>query len=66
MLTFSALAEVWSATASVVSLIYQLAPEPSPDPEEGGGCSAGPGDSSWLLASLAVLAAAVPRRQLAS
>ncbi len=38
-------------------------PEQPEDPEEGGGCSAGPGESSWLLASLALLATAAPRRR---
>ncbi|NOJ95223.1 MYXO-CTERM sorting domain-containing protein [Corallococcus sp. CA049B] len=31
--------------------------------EEAGGCSAGPGDSSWLLASLGLLAGTSRRRR---
>jgi MYXO-CTERM domain-containing protein len=51
-----------SPTSAVVSFTVDLPPE-QPAPEEGGGCSAGPGDSSWLLASLALLAAAAARRR---
>ncbi|WP_158621389.1 Kelch repeat-containing protein [Corallococcus aberystwythensis] len=39
-------------------------PAPKPEPDGRGGCSAGPGDASWLLASVALLAVAPRRRRL--
>ncbi|WP_158619235.1 kelch motif-containing protein [Corallococcus sp. AB011P] len=53
------------ATPASHSWTVDLPRDPAPEPGEGGGCSAGPGDASWLLASLALLAGTSRRRQRA-
>jgi MYXO-CTERM domain-containing protein len=58
--------EAGNADATPASHIWTVdlpAPEQPESPEEGGGCSAGPGDASWLLASLSLLAVVASRRR---
>ncbi|RKH81428.1 hypothetical protein D7Y21_30260 [Corallococcus sp. AB045] len=55
-----------SLVSLAVSFKVKLAAEESVEQEEAGGCSAGPGDSSWLLASLGLLAGTRRRRRHAA
>ncbi|MFP2905142.1 Ig-like domain-containing protein, partial [Pyxidicoccus sp. 3LFB2] len=52
-----------SPASAAVSFTVDLAREQPTEPEEKGGCSAGPGGSSWLLASLTLLAVAASQRR---
>jgi MYXO-CTERM domain-containing protein/uncharacterized delta-60 repeat protein len=52
-----------SAASAPVSFTVDTTPEEPMPPAEGCGCAAGPGDASWLLGGLALLAGVVSRRR---